>query len=45
MPLGIELAAAWVPVLPCAEIAREMLVHAGKSELPLAVREFVERAA
>lgn len=24
MPLGIELAAAWVPVLPCAEIAREI---------------------
>jgi predicted ATPase/transcriptional regulator with XRE-family HTH domain len=24
MPLGIELAAAWVRVLPCAEIAREL---------------------
>ena len=28
-----------------AEIAREMLVHAGEAELPLAVRDFVERAA
>ena len=24
MPLGIELAAAWVSVLPCAEIADEI---------------------
>ncbi len=28
-----------------AEIARVMVVHAGGSELPLAVRDFMERAA
>lgn len=41
MPLGIELAAAWVPVLPCAAIAREI---AGNLDfLAMAPRDAPER--
>ena len=41
MPLAIELAAAWVPVLPCAEIARE--IERGLDFLATSLRDVPER--
>jgi predicted ATPase len=41
MPLGIELAAAWAPVLPCAEIADE--IERGLDFLSTSARDVPER--
>jgi predicted ATPase/DNA-binding XRE family transcriptional regulator len=41
MPLGIELAAAWVPVLSCREIARE--IERGLDFLATSLRDVPER--
>jgi predicted ATPase/class 3 adenylate cyclase len=41
MPLGIELAAAWIPVLPCAEIANE--IERGLDFLSTSARDVPER--
>jgi predicted ATPase len=41
MPLGIELAAAWVPVLTCREIAHE--IERGMDFLATTMRDVPER--
>lgn len=41
MPLAIELAAAWVPTLPCAEIARE--IERGLDFLSISARDVPAR--